>query len=590
MSIGDILSSVGSGLATAGRVAGAVAGPVIQSLAEEESGQAPEIQAEKRQQAMKLQSAAISSKAQDLESQLEMGRKYGTLSPDQQQQYVDAITTLYSHPSQMPTLIQKIHGALHPGGATYQSATPALPSATPQGGTAEADTELFANRTPKLYMSPDGKTRDWFTKNDHPKDWTAVPPNMSGTVRQGTHILIPHDAIDLMNTVGAQFNKQDGTPWSPDELSQFPEGTALAQFVKGDQIYYSPIDQRTKTSTFNNVVSQIPEAGQITQENQNPLGVARVPTTTTHQVPGMNPGEKITLTGTSTPATPASIISPSSAVAPKTGAQPVTPPSQKPVAQAIQTRPPTAHSPKGTEIGDAPPPFAPGTLLAQGKTSIPISSAMSVVGANVFGKGGKPALWHYARMYDDPKLGTALNKALTMNSLTMPGVKSEPGVMESIATASGVTGWSQEQINQAAVDARKEVQRLGGDDAMKFLSRLMAFQEDLSALRRATAASGAQGSIATLVRAAPIYNVSSSKDFRNQLEATLSTGAAALDGDPMFSRKYVDWWKKGASAAGGEGEVNSQTATPQRPPHVPSDYVFNANGPKGRGWYAPAAK
>ena len=142
MSIGDILSNVGSGLATAGRVAGAVAGPVIQSLAEEESGQAPEIQAEKRQNAMKLQNAAISSKAQDLESQLEMGRKYGTLSPDQQQQYVDAITTLYSHPSQMPTLIQKIHNAVHPGGATYSQPTSPLASAVPEGGTQKRDIDL----------------------------------------------------------------------------------------------------------------------------------------------------------------------------------------------------------------------------------------------------------------------------------------------------------------------------------------------------------------------------------------------------------------------------------------------------------------
>ena len=73
MSIGDILSSVGSGLATAGRVAGAVAGPVIQSLAEEESGQAPEIQAERRRQKMALQQQSLASDVNELQNAIGSG-------------------------------------------------------------------------------------------------------------------------------------------------------------------------------------------------------------------------------------------------------------------------------------------------------------------------------------------------------------------------------------------------------------------------------------------------------------------------------------------------------------------------------------
>ena len=485
-----------------------------------------------------------------------MGIKYGTLNDDQQNAYRKAIAqknmdAISQAAAPGGNIAQRLHAAFHPGGAPYQPPTPALPSATPQGGTAEADTELFANRTPKLYMSPDGKTRDWFTKNDHPKDWTAVPPNMSGTVRQGTHILIPHDAIDLMNTVGAQFNKQDGTPWSPDELSQFPEGTALAQFVKGDQIYYSPIDQRTKTSTFNNVVSQIPEAGQITQENQNPLGVARVPTTTTHQVPGMNPGEKITLTGTSTPATPASIISPSSAVAPKTGAQPVTPPSPKAVGQALKPQPSITKGTKTTAIGTAPPPFAPGTMLSQGRIAEPVVASMSTVAAQVFGSNGEPPIWENAWMFDKPELRTALNKALTLNALSIPGTEDDPSFAQTLATAVGVTGWNQEQIQKANVQARQNLQRLGGDQALKMFARMAGMQEDLSALRSATKASAAQGSIRTLVRAAPVYNVSSSQNFRDQLGVTLNTAAAAMSGYPSINQKYLEWWRNGAQAARG---------------------------------------
>jgi hypothetical protein len=68
-----------------------------------------------------------------------MGRKYGTLNPDQQKQYVDAITQLYSHPSQMGTLVSKLHKMTHPNGATYQAAPPPLPDAGPAGGTLAAD-------------------------------------------------------------------------------------------------------------------------------------------------------------------------------------------------------------------------------------------------------------------------------------------------------------------------------------------------------------------------------------------------------------------------------------------------------------------
>ena len=51
MSVGDLLSGIGRGVATAGRVAGTVLEPFGKALAEEESGQLPQIEAEKRQQA-----------------------------------------------------------------------------------------------------------------------------------------------------------------------------------------------------------------------------------------------------------------------------------------------------------------------------------------------------------------------------------------------------------------------------------------------------------------------------------------------------------------------------------------------------------
>ena len=148
MSIGDILSSVGSGLATAGRVAGAVAGPVIQSLAEEESGQAPEIQAERRRQKMALQQQSLASDVNELQSQLDLGIKYGTLNDDQQNAYrkaiaqrnMDAITQAGAPAG--GNIAQRLHAAFHPGGAPYQQPTAPLPSAIPEGGTQKRDIDL----------------------------------------------------------------------------------------------------------------------------------------------------------------------------------------------------------------------------------------------------------------------------------------------------------------------------------------------------------------------------------------------------------------------------------------------------------------
>ena len=111
MSVGDLLSGIGRGVATAGRVAGTVLEPIAKRTAEVVSGEAPELDAERRQQQYKLTDQERERKANDLESQLEMGRKYGTLTPEQQKQYVDQITGLYSKPEQ-----QGVALAAHPQG------------------------------------------------------------------------------------------------------------------------------------------------------------------------------------------------------------------------------------------------------------------------------------------------------------------------------------------------------------------------------------------------------------------------------------------------------------------------------------------
>lgn len=138
MAVADFLSELGHDAAKGAKAVGAVALPVAQRTAQVVSGEAPAIDEEKRQQQYKLEDQQIAVKAQDLQSQLETGRKYGTLTPDQQAQYVDQISQLYSHPRHAGTLMEKLRQAIHPNGAVA-TPPPSLKDATPAGGTVAAD-------------------------------------------------------------------------------------------------------------------------------------------------------------------------------------------------------------------------------------------------------------------------------------------------------------------------------------------------------------------------------------------------------------------------------------------------------------------
>jgi hypothetical protein len=52
-------------------------------------------------------------------------------------------------------------------------------------------------------------------------------------------------------------------------------------------------------------------------------------------------------------------------------------------------------------------------------------------------------------------------------------------------------------------------------------------------------------------RAAPVYNVSSAQNFRDQLGATLNTAAKALHAYPEINPAYIQWWDSGAQMARG---------------------------------------
>lgn len=142
MALSDVLDKIGEGaedaLKTTGRVASVIAPALGKGIVNEEAGYAPQIAAEGRAHQQKLEDAQLAAKEQELTTQLETGRKYGTLTPEQQAQYVDQITQLYSHPRHAGTLMEKLRQAVHPNGAVAGPA-PKLADAAPPGGTAAAD-------------------------------------------------------------------------------------------------------------------------------------------------------------------------------------------------------------------------------------------------------------------------------------------------------------------------------------------------------------------------------------------------------------------------------------------------------------------
>lgn len=367
-------------------------------------------------------------------------------------------------------------------------------------------------------------------------------------------------AISLSKELGHEYIGTDGKPIDLEAVKKADPNAKLVPLYQGKQLIgYVIGDQKDRLWTWDNERHIVGELGVNPQgEGTVSVGAARVPTVGTHQVPGMNPGETVTLHTSTTPVT--------------SGGENNTTTPTRPSHSPTPTRPSHSPTPKTADrsgsnsgkLSPQPPPFAKGTMLSQGRQAQPVVAAMNTVAANVFGGDGEPPIWDNAWMFDNPEIKTALNKALTMNALKIPGTGDDPTVMQQLATTVGLTGASQEQVNRAIAQSRDDLERVGGPEAMKMFARMAAMQEDLSALRSATKGSAAQGSIQTIVRAAPVYNVSSSQNFRDMLGSTLNTAAAAMGGYPAINPEYINWWKNGARFARGGpegGKTYKQTAT-----------------------------
>lgn len=558
MSIGDLLSGIGRGTA-------AVLQPIAERTAEVVSGQAPELDAEKRQQAIQLTNEQRELKANELESQLEMGRKYGTLTPEQQKQYVDTITGLYSKPEDQGSLIQRLHKAIHPQGTTRQTAAQPLPNATPPGGTAAIDEQRAielaqARQKPNLKNFKNIKTGEqmtWDTNEGTPGPGWILTGTGTGYIRQGSHVLNPKDAMSLLNSGMGTFKKQGGENWTAKELENFPPGIVLAQFIEGNDTFYAPVDQRTKTATWGNMVHQINEAGQINPDEATPLGLARVPTVQTQTAPGGGQVVTQTTTPQTTPTAGAVLRG-----APATGARPVAPPTPGGVIRgAAQSQPQSIlpdiqrMTPRNAEMARKSQPAVTALLGMYGDPQNP----------------SVPSMMDFSKLADDPHAQKVLGEAFKMLDQSM-GEISDPGVIQTLATAGG---WANFRARVEAQAQQNPGTRMT-DAEKQYFDTAIASMADVIGSRSATGQSPARFSVKSIQNELPLIGLPGTPDstsYNTKMKTLARQIEVGLNAMPDNSRALA-WLRKR------EGQLGSSPSKqyPAKSKHYVGEEVKLRNG------------
>ena len=549
MAVADLLEKIGKGAETVGRVAGDVLEPVAKRTAEVISGEAPEIDAERRQQQQSHEEQSLAARAQELESQLETGRKYGTLTPQQQQEYVDAITKLYSHPSQMKTLVEKLHKAVHPNGAVYQPYTAPLANATPAGGTAAVDAqralELASARRPmKEYQSPDGKSRDWFLPGYEPEGWQATQGG--GTTRP-----VPYyaGAMNLqtatsMQQQGMAFQGADGEPY---DLSKLPQGSVLIPvYESGGKHYWSVGTDKGRYETANNQRLLEPAVG-----GPNPaapsLGAARVGTTTTQTAPG---GGQV-VTGTTRPTVSGALTGaqPVAAAPPSTGAQPVS------SGSILRAHPQAAKPVSGQPESILPniQGMTPHNAAMAQKAQPAVTALLGLYGDPA--NPGTPSMVDYAKLADDPHAQKTLGEAFKLLDQQM-GEISDPGVIQTLGTAAG---WANFRA-RAEAGAQQSAGTQMTPQERAYFDAAIASMADIIGSRSATGQSAARFSVRAIQNELPLIGLSGTPDSASYLTKMQTIGRqirVGLNGMPDNSRALAWLTKREAEIAKQKGGVGA---------------------------------
>ena len=524
MAVADILKNIGQGAAATGRVAGAVAEPLGRSIAEEEAGYAPQIASEKRQRAERLEDEQIAVKAAELENQLATGQKYGTLTADQQQQYVDAITNLYSHPRHAATLMEKLRKAIHPQGAYAQAPEVSLPSAMPEGGTLHQDTlaaMMKAKPNYQNFRTPEGQTVTIDTNREEPGPGWTKTGTASGMARSlGMGMGIDH-AIAAMNTTGQQFMKPDGTAYTEAELRELPPGMQLRQYAVGDKIFYGVADEAQRTVTFGNQVYRWDQFGDI--DISQPLGIARVPTATTTTQTAPGGGQVVTGTRAVVPQTsgaaPVATAQPRpgpilfnrpAPAAPAGGPQP-TPTQARPVNPSrISSLPKVNRVGAGQSILPNIQNMTPQNARMAQKAQPAVTALMGLYGDPQ--NPDVPSMIDYAKLANDPHAQKVLGEAFKLLDQQM-GEISDPSILQTLGTAAGWANFrarAEAGAQQAAGTQMTPQERAYFDAAISSMA-------DIIGSRSATGQSAARFSVRAIQNELPLIGLPGTPDTASYL-------------------------------------------------------------------------
>ena len=565
MAVADLLEKIGEGAKTVGRVAGAVAEPLAKRTAEVVSGEAPEIDQDKRARAEKLEDEQLAARASILENSLAMGQKYGTLTPDQQQQYVDEITKIYSNPRHAPTLMEKLRKAIHPDGTFAQAPQKTLENPTPEGGTLHADTlaaMMKAKPNYQNFKTPEGKIVTIDENREQPgPGWTKVG-NASGIPRSLGFGIGPQQAIIAMQTTNQQFAKPDGTFYTAAELAALPPTTQLRAYASGGEVFYGIADQTQHTVTIGNMVYKMDQFGDI--DPNAPLGVARVGSTSTQTTPGGG----LVITATTRPNVAGAL----------TGAKPVSstaPPSAtgaRPVALGALNSLPKVTKPTATQPQSIFPDLSrvPYKFQSEAQKLKPVV----VAEAGLYGDPGHPtipSMMDYAKLADDPHAQKTLGEAFKLLDQQM-GEISDPGVLQTLGTAAGWANFraqAESGAQQAAGTQMTPEERAYFDAAIRSMA-------DIIGARSATGQSAARFSVRAIQNELPLIGLSGTPDsqsYFNKMQGILVQIRGGLDGMPdngramaWLNRREADIAKQKGSAGtvagalGGKGKVSLKAA------------------------------
>lgn len=420
-----------------------------------------------------------------------------------------------------------------------------------------------ARGTMREYQSPDGKERNWFRPGSEPDGWQAMAGSGGkGYIRQGSHVLLPSSAISLMNDVGQTFLKQDGSAWTEDEISRFPKGIILAQFIEGDRTFYAPMDQRTKTATWGNVVHQINEAGEINPSTETALGPQRVGTVTTQTAPG---GGQV-VTQTSTPTTPGmKTASPSN--------QPSTP--SGPRHAKLQKR---AQAGRERSILPDIQNMTPRNAEMARKAQPAVTALLGLYGDPA--NPDAPSMIEFAPLANDAHAQQVLGEAFKLLDQSM-GEISDPGIIQTLGTAGG---WANFRA-QAEAGAQQATGTQMTPQEREYFDAAIASMADIIGSRAATGQSPARFSVRSIQNELPLIGLSGTPDEASYLTKMQTIGRqirVGLNGMPDNARALA-WLDKRESDIARHKDGGS----PRKPivQHSASTGQYRYSTDEGKTWH-----